>query len=130
MIRVFIADDSSVIRTAVRRLLDSEPDMEVIGEASNYSEVTTLLASHNPNVLICDLRMPSSPHFEPAAVAQLAAACKCVVVAVSFAEIDVELEARARQLGASHVLDKTRLFEQLAPAIRQAVQMGTSPLTI
>jgi DNA-binding NarL/FixJ family response regulator len=89
-----------------------------------------LLPTQNPDVLVCDLRMPAAPGFEPSIVASLAAACKCVVVAISFAEIDSEMEARARNLGASEVLDKTKLYELLAPAIRKAVQTGTSSATV
>jgi DNA-binding NarL/FixJ family response regulator len=126
MIRAFIADDSSAIRAAVRRLRESEPDISVVGEAEDFKQAVRTLKTANPHVLICDLRMPSGNGSQPKDLAQLAQACDCVVVAVTFTQPDEDLRQAVEQLGAFRVLDKTTLFDSLVPAIREAVRGGAS----
>lgn len=121
MIQAFIADDSRAVRAAIQMLLEKEPDIRVVAEAGDYDQAMKLLGAKKPDVLICDLRMPSGPKSQPTHVAALAQACECVVIAVTFAKPDAELSQAAEQLGAVRVLDKTTLFDTLVPAIRQAV---------
>jgi DNA-binding NarL/FixJ family response regulator len=120
MIRVFIADDSKAVRIAIRRLLESNSDIQVVGEANDYDEMLDRLRSAKPNVLVCDLRMPAGPKFHPTQVAELARACQCVVIAVTFAEMDDRLREIARQIGAAEILTKTELYDTLVPEIREA----------
>ncbi len=120
MIRVFIADDSKAVRIAIRRLLESHSDIEVVGEANDYDETLSRLKSARPNVLVCDLRMPASAKFQPSQIAEMARACQCVVVAVTFAEMDDRLREIAAQIGAAEILTKTDLYDTLVPEIREA----------
>jgi len=57
-IHVLIADDQAITRTGLRTLLESVPDLEIIGEATNGAEVIELAASLQPDVILMDLRMP------------------------------------------------------------------------
>lgn len=57
-IRVVIADDSSMARTLLRAFLESEPDMEVIGEASNGRQAVELTRTLKPDLVIMDIEMP------------------------------------------------------------------------
>jgi DNA-binding NarL/FixJ family response regulator len=57
-IRVLIADDQTITRAGLRRLLESTTDLEIIGEASTGSEVVALAAQLQPDVILMDLRMP------------------------------------------------------------------------
>jgi DNA-binding NarL/FixJ family response regulator len=57
-LRVLIADDHPVFRNGMRALLNSVPDMEVVGEASTGDEVIALAASLQPDVILMDVQMP------------------------------------------------------------------------
>ena len=57
-IRMVVADDHPVVREGLRAVLDSEPDVEVVGEASNGSEALSLVGSLHPDLVLMDLQMP------------------------------------------------------------------------
>ncbi|TBN56929.1 response regulator transcription factor [Glaciihabitans arcticus] len=58
MIRVAIADDQQLIRGGFRSLLESEPDIEVVGEAGTGAEAVALVTAERPDVVLMDIRMP------------------------------------------------------------------------
>jgi DNA-binding NarL/FixJ family response regulator len=58
MITVLLADDHSLVRKGFRRMLEDEPDIEVLGEASNGREAVELVEKLRPNVLVMDFSMP------------------------------------------------------------------------
>jgi DNA-binding NarL/FixJ family response regulator len=57
-IRVVLADDERMVRTALRVILDAEPDLEVIGEASTGAEAVSVVRELRPDVVLMDVRMP------------------------------------------------------------------------
>ncbi|MBN2002253.1 MAG: response regulator transcription factor [Anaerolineae bacterium] len=57
-IRILIADDHPVVRSGLRALLASQPDFEVVADAGNGEEASTLSVSHTPDVILMDLQMP------------------------------------------------------------------------
>jgi len=57
-IRVVIADDQQLIRTGFRMILDDEPDIEVIGEATTGTEAVAVTRELRPDVVLMDIRMP------------------------------------------------------------------------
>jgi DNA-binding NarL/FixJ family response regulator len=57
-IRILIADDHGVVREGLRAVLGSEPDMEVVGEATTGNEVVERAAEHRPDVILMDIQMP------------------------------------------------------------------------
>lgn len=58
MIRILLADDQSLFREALRMLINSQPDLEVVGEAADGAEAIKLAESLRPNVVLMDLQMP------------------------------------------------------------------------
>ena len=58
MIRVLIADAQALVRAGFRVLLESEPDIRVVGEAANGEEAITLSRHEHPDVVLMDIRMP------------------------------------------------------------------------
>jgi DNA-binding NarL/FixJ family response regulator len=57
-IRVLLADDHTILRRGVRMLLDSQPDLEVVGEARNGREALELARELGPDVVVMDVSMP------------------------------------------------------------------------
>ncbi|MFG2722445.1 response regulator [Streptomyces sp. NPDC048416] len=57
-VRVVIADDERMVRTALRVILDAEPDLEVVGEASTGAEALPVVRDTCPDVVLMDVRMP------------------------------------------------------------------------
>ena len=58
MINVFIVDDHDIVREGMKRVLESQSDMEVVGEASNGNDVMKGISETNCNVLLLDLNIP------------------------------------------------------------------------
>jgi class 3 adenylate cyclase/FixJ family two-component response regulator len=57
-ITVVLADDNLIVRSGVRALLAREPDLEIVGEASDHPELLAAAAEHQPQVVVTDIRMP------------------------------------------------------------------------
>ena len=57
-IRVIIAEDHTFVREATRQLLEQEPDIEIVGEATDGAEAVALAERLNPDVAIMDISMP------------------------------------------------------------------------
>ena len=57
-IRILIADDHPLFRDGLRALLESVPDLQVMGEAMTGNEVITQAASLQPDVILMDIKMP------------------------------------------------------------------------
>jgi len=59
-IKVLLADDQTLLRSAFRVLVDSEPDMEVVGEASDGAEAVDIVRAKGADVVLMDIRMPGT----------------------------------------------------------------------
>ncbi|MCX5343741.1 response regulator transcription factor [Streptomyces atratus] len=58
MIRVLLADDQTLVRAAFAMLVESDRDMEVVGQAGNGLEAVELTRAHRPDLVVMDIRMP------------------------------------------------------------------------
>lgn len=63
-IKVILADDHVIVRNGIKALLENEPNIDVIGEASNGQEALDLVAKFHPDILIIDIRMPGMSGLE------------------------------------------------------------------
>lgn len=119
-IRVLLADDQALLRSAFRVLVDSEPDMEVVGEASDGAEAARLAAEERPDVVLMDIRMPGTDGL--AATRTISAdpslAHVRVVILTTF-EVD-DYVVQSLRAGASGFLGKGSEPEELLSAIRIA----------
>ncbi|MFI9751746.1 response regulator [Streptomyces collinus] len=59
-IRVVLADDERMVRTALRAILSAEPDLEVVGEAATGAEAVSVVREVRPDVVLMDVRMPET----------------------------------------------------------------------
>lgn len=114
-IKVLIADDSDLMRTAIRRTLNEEPRIKVLGEASSFASTMQMIADLKPDVLVLDLHLPEKRNFSPDFVkSQLISVHR--TVAISFSN-DSDAQALARGYGAVTLLDKMHLYGDMIPAI-------------
>jgi two-component system response regulator NreC len=60
-VKIVLADDHAVVRSALRLLLDSEPDLSVVAEAGDIEEAAREVEVHEPEVLVLDLHLPDGP---------------------------------------------------------------------
>ncbi len=58
MIRVLVADDQALVRAGFRVLLETQPDFEVVAEATNGAEAVALAREHRPDLVLMDVQMP------------------------------------------------------------------------
>jgi chemotaxis response regulator CheB len=124
MCKVLIADDSEIMRTAIRKLLQGESNIRVVGEASTFAETMQMIGDFKPDVLLLDLHMPEKRAFTPELVkAQLGTVC---TVAVSFSN-DSDSKALAESYGAATLLDKMSLYNEMLPAIQRCHPALNSP---
>lgn len=116
MTRVLLVDDQALVRTGFRVILDAQPDIEVVGEASDGAEAISLVAELAPDVVCMDVQMPGVDGLE--ATRQVAAIPHgpSVLVLTTFDRDDYLF--RALEAGASGFLLKTASPEQLIEAVR------------
>ena len=69
-IRCVIADDHALVRQGIRRLLQDEPDVEVVGEAGDAAEALKRATELRPDILLLDVGMPGFSSFEAARIIQ------------------------------------------------------------
>jgi DNA-binding NarL/FixJ family response regulator len=116
LIRVLIADDQELVRTGFRLILQSEPDLEVAGEAATGREAVALTASLRPDVVLMDIRMPDLDGIEATRQITRATAASRVMILTTF-DLD-EYVFAALQAGACGFLLKDVAANQLAAGVR------------
>jgi DNA-binding NarL/FixJ family response regulator len=118
MIRVAVADDQALVRSGFVVLLQSDPDIEVVGEAANGAEAVALASRERPDVVLMDIRMPEMDGLE--ATRQIVGADPSssirVLILTTF-DLD-EYVYEALRAGASGFLLKDTLPVELLQAIR------------
>jgi len=124
-IKILIADDHAVVREGTRRVLEQEPDMEVVGEAGDGEEAVTLATSLKPDVAIMDISMPKMDGIE--ATRRIKATCPSVNVLILSAYDDDQFIFSLLEAGAAGYLLKSVRSRELLDAIR-AVYSGESVL--
>ncbi|GIF10030.1 response regulator [Actinoplanes teichomyceticus] len=123
MIRLLLVDDHPVVRMGLRGMLDAEPDLTVIGEASSGAEGAELALRARPDLVLMDLRMPGGDGVE--ATGRILAADPGIrVMVLTTYESDRDI-LRAIEAGASGYLLKDASPAELAGAVRAAARGET-----
>ena len=118
MIRVAIADDQQLIRGGFRSLLESEDDIEVVGEAGTGVEAVALVTAQRPDVVLMDIRMPDGDGlWATEQIAADPALSNTHIVIVTTFELD-EYVGQAIRAGASGFLVKDTEPVELIRAVR------------
>ncbi|MFF4701869.1 response regulator [Streptomyces sp. NPDC001288] len=119
-IRVLLADDQALLRSAFRVLVDSEPDMEVVGEASDGAEAVRLAGQTAADVVLMDIRMPGTDGLAATRmISEDPSLDRVRVVILTTFEVD-DYVVQALRAGASGFLGKGSEPDELLSAIRVA----------
>ena len=124
-IRLLLADDHLVVRIGLRSLLETQPDMEVVAEASSGNAAVRAYAEHQPDLVLMDLRMPDLDGAKATAAIRADFPAARVLILTTFdSQEDVFC---ALEAGAVGFLLKSTDSEALLEAIR-AVRRGSYQL--
>jgi two-component system, NarL family, response regulator NreC len=121
--RVVLADDHTLVRSGIRRILEAHPGFEVVGEAADGVEALALVREAAPDVIVLDLNMPGSGGLDALPALKLAQPSLKVVVLSMHA--GREYVSRAMKGGADAYLLKDSAVQDLVAAV-EAVLMGRS----
>jgi two-component system response regulator NreC len=117
-IRLMLVDDHEVVRTGLRMLLESQPDIKIVGEASSGSEALTVASETQPDVIVMDITLPDITGIE--ATKRIKESFpKISIVALTIHE-DEQYFFEMLQAGATGYVPKRAAPDDLISAIRSA----------
>ena len=118
-IRLFLADDHTVMRAGIRLVLERQPDLHVVGEASDGRETVNAIERFHPDVVVMDIAMPNLNGIE--ATRQILANGAAVSIVVLSMHSDEEYVLRALKAGARGYLLKESAEADLIAAVRAVI---------
>ncbi len=117
MIKVLIVDDHGLVRMGLRRLLEDQPDIEVVADAESGEKALVLVKSHKPDIVLLDMKMPGIDGWEVTRRLKKSHP-KVKVIAVTALATDAA-PARVLHLGARGYITKECGADEMATAIRK-----------
>jgi len=120
-IRVLVADDHFIVRIGLLSVINTEPDMHVVGEAADGSQAVEVFVKSNPDVVLMDLRMPLKDGIEATKEIRSRRPDARILMLTTF-DGDTDIH-RAIQAGAQGYVLKSSTGDKLIPAVR-AVAAG------
>jgi chemotaxis response regulator CheB len=117
-IRVLLADDKEFVRKSIRRLLEAQPEIEVVGEAADFAQTIQVANDLKPDVIVLDLHMRDEIKITPVEVKSRLASNASRLLAVSVWQNE-DAHALAESYGAVTLLDKADLAYRLILTIMQ-----------
>jgi len=125
-VRIALVDDHAILRQGLRSILDREPDLEVVGEASTDAEALALVERMRPDIVLLDLKLSAGSDFEGLGLCgRLSSAYPGIGLLVLTTFLDEQLVVRAVHAGARGYVVKDVDTTELVRAIR-AVSRGES----
>jgi DNA-binding NarL/FixJ family response regulator len=124
-IRILVCDDHPVVRSGLRGMIQSQPDLEVIAEASEGAQAVALAARLQPDIVLMDLRMPGMDGVTATEAIKSRHPGIHVLILTTY-DTDADI-LRALEKGATGFLLKDEREDRLFDAIREAAG-GRSPL--
>lgn len=120
---IVLADDHAVVRSALRMLLEAEPDFEVLAEAGDVDTAVRYVRGHKPTVLILDLNMPGRSSLE--AIPDIRGASPETEIVVLTMQNEPAFARRALQAGVRGYVLKEAADAELVQAVRSAAAGDT-----
>jgi two-component system invasion response regulator UvrY len=120
MIKVILCDDHALIRRGIRDTLADAPDIDVVGEASDYGELRTLMRDKSCDVLVLDINLPGRSGLDVLHVLKEEGSTLRVLVVSMYPEDQYAM--RALKAGASGYLNKGSDAAQIVAAVRTVSQ--------
>jgi two-component system response regulator NreC len=117
-IRIVLADDHEVVRSGLRLVLEAEPDLEVVAEASDVESARRYVRGHHPAVLVLDLNMPGGSSLE--AIPTLREESPETQIVVLTMQQEPAFAREALSNGALGYVLKEAAGEELVQAVRRA----------
>jgi two-component system response regulator NreC len=114
-ISILLADDHAIVRAALRLLLDAEPDLTVVGEASDGEQAIAKALELAPDVVLLDVMMPNTNGLDAARRISQETSCRILMLSM---QDDPGYVRRAFASGASGYLLKEVAHSQLVSAVR------------
>lgn len=124
-IKVLIADDHPIFREGLHRVMEKEPDFEIVGEAEDGEEAVKMAKEYSADVVLIGIIMPKIDGIE--ATRQIKSCCPQIAVLILSAYDDDEFVFKSLKAGAAGYLIKSIHGQELVTAIR-AVCQGESVL--
>ena len=121
LIRIFTVDDHALLREGIAALVDAEPDMKLVAEASNGEEAIEKFRLHRPDITLMDLQMPGMNGIEAITRIQAEFSGARIIVLTTYTG-DVQV-LHALKAGARGYILKGKVHRELLSAIR-AVHAG------
>jgi two-component system response regulator NreC len=118
VLSIVLADDHTVVRSALRMLLEAEQDIEVVAEAGTAEDALRYVRGHRPSVLILDLDMPGRPSLE--VVPEIIEASPETGVVILTMRSEPEFARQALQAGVRGYVLKEAADAELVQAVRSA----------
>ena len=116
-VRILLADDHPIFRDGLRRLLEAEPDLKVVGEACDGAEAVKMARQLKPDIMLLDLAMPRTPGLEALREMSAGPASSAVRVILLTAAAEKKQIVEALQLGARGVVLKDSATQLLLKSI-------------
>jgi DNA-binding NarL/FixJ family response regulator len=115
-IRVLLVSDKDAGRQAIRQLLQTQPEIELVGEAADFPQAMQMSNDLKPQVVILDLHLPDEARLSPLEISSLLNSGASRLLVISIWE-DEEANVLADKFGTLALLDKKDLGNKLIPAI-------------
>jgi DNA-binding NarL/FixJ family response regulator len=122
-VKVLLADDTTVMRRAIRNLFQDASEIKLVAEAENFAQTLIMMHKFKPQVIVLDLHMPLGSKLEMFAVKDAIRSSGTHVLAISVFNDD-ETKDLAKEFGATVLLDKMVLGQELIPAVRALALSG------
>jgi len=119
-IRILLADDHALVRTGIRRILESQPDLTVVAEAADGAEAVQLARTHQPDLAVLDVSMPTMTGLQAALeISRRAPSVRTLMLSMHDNE---QYFFSALQAGACGYVLKSAADEDLVAACRSAMR--------
>jgi two-component system, NarL family, response regulator DevR len=128
LIKVLVADDADVMRRAIRSLLATDSEIQLVGEAANCAQVVQMTRDLKPQIVVMDVHMFDKSDLAGSHVKACLDTVPSQSLAISFAN-DEDTEALADSFGAAVLLDKMNLAIELIPTIKRYANAGLGKQT-